>query len=102
MANLLYDSILERKKEKFLSRRDLAELAGVSVVTIQKIERGDDVSLASLRDVCFAMDLIITTVDRSVVAETELKEKEAEISKIKKKLEELECEKEALEKLIKK
>ncbi len=102
MANILYQGIIERKKELGLTNRELADLSGMNVVTIQKIERDEDISLASLRDVCFALDLVVTTIDRSEIVMKEIEEKDAEIAKVKKQLDDLESERRALASLIKK
>ena len=102
MANILYQGIIERKKELGLTNRELADLSGMNVATIQKIERDEDISLASLRDVCFALDLVVTTIDRSEIVMKEIEEKDAEIAKVKKQLDDLESERRALASLIKK
>ncbi len=102
MANILYQGIIERKKELGLTNRELADLSGMNVVTIQKIERDEEISLASLRDVCFALDLVVTTIDRSEIVMKEIEEKDAEIAKVKKQLDDLVSERRALASLIKK
>lgn len=101
-TNMLYDQILKRQKELFLNKAELAELSGVSEPTITRIEKGEDVSLASLRDVCLAMDLVLTTIDRSEIVKKEIAEKEAEIEQAKEKLRSLELEKQALVTLMNK
>lgn len=100
MANILYDLIIERKNELGVNSAELAQLAGVSEPTIKKLERGEDISLASLRDVCLAMDLVLTVVDRKEVVKKEVAAKDAEIERIKEQLRALEMEREALIELV--
>lgn len=102
MNDMLYKTILERKSELRLNSRELSEMAGVSMPTIQKLENGDDISLASLRNICFAMDLILTVIDRSEVAKKEREEVLKKIEMKRKELEELEREEKALMELINK
>ena len=98
---LIYDVMIERQKEMNIAHRDLAEKAGVSLPTIQKVYRGEDISMANLNAICFALDLIPTAIDRSVIAQQELEAKEAEIDELMDKLEALERERDAIKALIK-
>lgn len=102
MTDMLYTSMLERKREMGLNSRQLAEMAGVSLPVVQKLENGQDISLESLRNMCFAMDLVMTTIDRSVIAMKELEENLKRIEMKKMELEALEMERKALEELINK
>lgn len=98
---MLYDVIILRQKELNINNRELAEKAGVSLPTIAKIYKGEDISMSNLRDILGALDLILTAIDRSVVAQQELEAKEAEINEMMEKLEALERERDAIKAFIK-
>lgn len=98
---MLYDTIIKRQQEMSLSNGELAKRAGVSLPTITKIHKGEDITMANLREICGPLNLILTTVDRSVIAKQEIEVLDAKIYELMEKLDALEKEKDALEAFIK-
>ncbi|WP_045821457.1 helix-turn-helix transcriptional regulator [Williamsia herbipolensis] len=58
------DAVRDARRERGWSQTQLGDEAGVSRPTIARIERGDDVSVATLAKVTSAVGLAVTIVSR--------------------------------------
>ncbi|CAN0447511.1 unnamed protein product, partial [Scytosiphon promiscuus] len=65
------------REERHWSQEHLAELAGIGVRTVQRIETGDKASGDSLKALAaaFNVDVMAVTVDAKTEAETMIREK---------------------------
>ena len=54
-----YNNVKKIREAKMLSRSELARLAGISPLTLQRIERGKDCRMATKRKILLALGLSI-------------------------------------------
>lgn len=54
MTVLIMNSVRELREERLMSKAELARLAGVSPITIDRIERGEDCRVETKRKVLLA------------------------------------------------
>ena len=58
--------ISDLRKQKGLTQEKLAELTGLNVRTIQRLESGEDASLETLRSIAVALDVEVIELFESV------------------------------------
>ena len=76
------DKIKRWREERHWSQEHLAELAGIGLRTLQRIERGDKASGDSLKALAaaFNVDVMALTVDAKTEAQAMLREKNAKVT----------------------
>ena len=53
------NSVKKMREEKMLSKTELARLAGISLLTLNRIEEGKDCRMATMRKILLALGLSI-------------------------------------------
>ena len=76
------DKIKRWREERHWSQEHLADLAGIGLRTLQRIERGDKASGDSLKALAaaFNVDVMALTVDAKTEAQAMLREKNAKVT----------------------
>ena len=69
--------ISDLRKQKGLTQEKLAELAGLNVRTIQRLESGEDASLETLRSIAVALDVEVIELFESVSSKERMDEIES-------------------------
>lgn len=63
--NSFADNIIKRRRELGLSQKDIAEMSGVSLRTINALENGNgNPSIAALNEILFAIGYKLTITER--------------------------------------
>lgn len=64
MMNMTRNNVRKIREERLLSKSELARLAGVSPVTIDRIERGEDCRMETKRKIITALGFSLAEKDR--------------------------------------
>jgi len=55
MSTMIMNSVRKLREERLMSKAELARLAGVSPITIDRVERGEDCRMETKRKVLLAL-----------------------------------------------